>query len=76
MVHSLSKGHDIPFVLAKGNCKSSFVSIFGINLDLPKSGFHIKLRKYECRMQFLQQIFFVGDWISDPFLKQNLKVCN
>jgi len=62
--------------LAKENCKSSFVSIFGINLDLTKSRFHIKFRKYECRMQFLQQIFFVGDWISDPFLKQNLKVCN
>ena len=45
-----SKRHDIPSLLAERNCKCSFVSIPRINLDLPKSGFHIKFGKYKCRM--------------------------
>jgi hypothetical protein len=45
-----AKGHDIPFILAKKNGECSFVSILGINLDLPEAGFHIKFGKDKCKM--------------------------
>jgi hypothetical protein len=42
-----AKRHNIPFIMSKGCGKGSLISIPISNLNLPKSGFHIKLREEE-----------------------------
>ena len=41
-----TKQHNIPLIMSKRSCKSSFVPIFFTNLDLPKPRLHVKLGKH------------------------------